>query len=257
MSYPLWFDEILRCPQTGEGLQRRDHAYVRADGKFYPVKNGVLSIAYPEVLGAHDASMNKLYRWLAPLYDLNERIGGRLLCGVDMVAGRRRIVELLGLRPGMRLLEVSPGPGVFQPFLRHDLREEGRIVALDLSMPMLRQCQTRSGRLDVHLVHGNASCLPFADESFDALFHFGGVNLFSEPAKALAEFVRVVRRDGAVSYGDEGFGKSYPNTVRRKILARINPGFSKARPKVPNGISDIKEHEVYGGLAYLVVGRKA
>ncbi|MGA9655850.1 MAG: hypothetical protein WBV96_18255 [Polyangia bacterium] len=67
----------------------------------------------------------------------------------------------------------------------------------------------------------------------------------------------VVRRDGVVSYGDEGFGKSYPDTVRRKILARINPGFGKARPKVPSGISDIKEHEVYGGLAYLVVGRKA
>jgi ubiquinone/menaquinone biosynthesis C-methylase UbiE len=256
VSYPQWLDEILRCPQTGERLRREGHAYVRADGKAYPIVNGVLSIVYPGVLGAQDATMNKLYRWLAPLYDLNERIGGRLLCGVDMVAGRRRIVELLGLRAGMRLLEVSPGPGVFQPFLRQDLREEGRIVALDLSMPMLRQCQARNKCLEVHLVHGNASHLPFADASFDGLFHFGGVNLFSEPEKALAEFVRVVRSDGLVSYGDEGFGKSYPHSMRRRILAKINPGFVKPRPTTPNGISDIKEHEVYGGLGYLVVARR-
>jgi ubiquinone/menaquinone biosynthesis C-methylase UbiE len=38
--------------------------------------------------------------------------------------------------------------------------------------------------------------LPFADNSFDILFHFGGVNLFNNPDLALREFVRVVRRGG-------------------------------------------------------------
>jgi len=162
--------------------------------------------------------MNKLYRWLAPLYDLMKGSLEDCWSVWTWSPVGRRIVELLGLRPGMRLLEVSPGPGYSSHSWRHDLREEGRIVALDLSMPMLRQCQARQQAPRCAPGARNASYLPFADESFDALFHFGGVNLFSEPDKALAEFVRVVRRDGLVSYGDEGFGKSYRTRCEGRYL---------------------------------------
>jgi ubiquinone/menaquinone biosynthesis C-methylase UbiE len=156
----------------------------------------------------------------------------------------------------MRILEVSPGPGVFQRFLRHYIGEKGDFVALDLSLGMLRQCQKRNKDLNVHLIHGNAQYLPFFDDSFDALFHFGGINLFNDPQKAINEFIRVVKKDGIISWGDEGISKNYKNKIRRRIAIRINPGFLKPRPSIPDSVCDTKEFEVYNGLAYMVVTRK-
>jgi ubiquinone/menaquinone biosynthesis C-methylase UbiE len=254
--YPVWINEALICPETQEKLNYTGGSYLRTDGFSYPVKNEILSAVYPREIGGDDAKFNRMYNFYAPLYDLNERVMGKLLTGVDMVKGRKEIVSKLGLKPGMRVLEVSPGPGVFQKFLRHEIGENGELVALDLSMRMLRQCQKRNGNLNVHLVHGNAQYLPFADDTFDVLFHFGGVNLFNDPDKAISEFIRVVKKDGIVSWGDEGFSPNYRNGRRKKIMLRINPGFAKPRPFVPDTVYDVHENEVYDGLAYLVVARK-
>lgn len=253
--YTDWLIDRLRCPETLNKLKYNGSNY-ESGAKVFKVKNDILSIVYPDDLGGDDAKYNKFYNLLAPLYDLNERIMGKLLVGVDMIKGRKQIISFLGLKPGMKVLEVSPGPGVFQKFLRNDIDKEGELVALDLSMGMLRQCQKRNESLNVELIHGNAQFLPFADNSFDALYHFGGVNLFNDPQKAISEFIRVVRRDGIVSWGDEGFSENYRNERRKKLMVKINPGFAKPRPIVPDSVYDVKENEVYDGLGYLVVAKK-
>lgn len=92
-----------------------------SEGKEYIIINDILSLVYPDELGGDDAKFNRLYNFYAPLYDLNERVMGKLLAGVDMVKGRKEIVSKLGLKPGMRVLEVSPGSGVFQKFLRNEI----------------------------------------------------------------------------------------------------------------------------------------
>jgi ubiquinone/menaquinone biosynthesis C-methylase UbiE len=253
--YTEWLINRLRCPETLKTLKHEENCF-RSDGKVYEIKNDILSIVFPDDLVGDDAKYNRIYNLFAPLYDLNERVMGKLLTGVDMIKGRKQIISFLGLNPGMKVLEVSPGPGVFQKFLRNDIGKEGELVALDLSMGMLRQCHKRNESLNVQLIHGNAQFLPFADNSFDALYHFGGVNLFNDPQKAISEFIRVVKKDGIVSWGDEGFSKNYRNERRKKMMLRINPGFAKPRPVVPDSVYDIKENEVYDGLAYLVVARK-
>ena len=256
MIYPAWFDEILRCPETGSKLTRLQDGYVREDGVKYPTTKGILSIVYPQFLKGTDATYNRFYNVFAPFYDLSERFFGKLITGFDMIEGRKDIVSKLSLSPGLRLLEVSPGPGVFQELLRAQLTDQGEFVSLDLSLSMLRQCQLRNPKLNVQLVHGNAQFLPFADNSFDALFHFGGVNLFNDPNKAIQEFIRVVKKNGIVSWGDEGFSKHYKSEIRKKILATINPGFLKPMPRIPDALHQTKLHEVYGGLGYLVVAKK-
>ncbi|MFA4852821.1 MAG: methyltransferase domain-containing protein [Bacteroidales bacterium] len=253
--YTNWLNYILRYPESLKTLQCNGNNY-ESEGKVYKVENDILSIVYPAELGGDDEKYNKLYIIFAPLYDLNERVMGKLLVGVDMVKGREQIVSFLGLKPGMRILEVSPSPGVFQKYLRNDIGENGELVALDLSMGMLRQCQKRNKKLNVHLIHGNAQFLPFADNSFDALYHFGGINLFNDPQKAIDEFIRVVKKDGIVSWGDEGFSVNYRNERKKKLMLRINPSFAKPRPVIPDSVYDVKENEVYDGLAYLVVARK-
>jgi ubiquinone/menaquinone biosynthesis C-methylase UbiE len=253
--YTNWLNDILRCPETHETLIFDGNSYA-SDGKVYKVENDILSIVFPDQLAGNDSKYNKFYNILAPLYDLNERVMGKLLVGVDMVKGRKQIVSFLGLKPGMRILEVSPGPGVFQKYLRNDIGEKGELVALDLSMGMLCQCQKRNKKLNVQLIHGNAQYLPFADNSFDALYHFGGINLFNDPQKAISEFIRIVKKGGIVSWGDEGFSENYRNVPKKKLMLKINPGFGKPRPVVPDSVYDVKENEVYDGLAYLIVANK-
>jgi len=256
MKYPAWFNEILRCPEVGTALTPVQDGYVREDGLKYPIINDIVSIVYPSSLKGEDAAYNRFYNLFAPFYDRSERFFGKLITGMDVIEGRKDIVSRLHLSKGLRVLEVSPGPGVFQGLLREHLTDEGDLVSLDLSMGMLRQCQLRNSRLNVHLVHGNAQFLPFADNSFDALFHFGGVNLFNDPDKAIQEFIRVVKKNGAVSWGDEHFAESYRSDFRKKILTMLNPGFQRPMPGIPATLHDTKIHEVYGGLGYLVVGRK-
>jgi len=254
--YPIWLNNSFVCPETKENLTFSENKFLRNDGFSYLIKDEILSAVYPKELTGDDAKFNRLYNIYSPLYDLSERVMGRLLVGVDMVKGRKEIVAKLGLKPGMRILEVSPGPGVFQKFIRNEIANNGDLVALDLSIGMLRQCQKRNRGLNVHLVHGNAQYLPFADNSFDALFHFGGVNLFNDPEKAISEFIRVVKKDGIVSWGDEGFSPNYKNERRKKIMLKVNPGFVKLRPAVPDSVYDAIENEVYDGLAYLVTAKK-
>jgi ubiquinone/menaquinone biosynthesis C-methylase UbiE len=179
-----------------------------------------------------------------------------VLAGLDVVAERKRFISLLRLQLGMSILEVSPGPGVYQPYIRAHIGNDARFAAVDLSMGMLRQCMKRHKELNVALIHANGSHLPFANGSFDALFHYGGVNLFDEPAQALSEFVRVVRTGGIVSWGDEGFSASIPDGWKKRFLIRMNPGYLKPRPPVPSGLSDVKELEVAAGYGYLIIGTK-
>jgi ubiquinone/menaquinone biosynthesis C-methylase UbiE len=253
--YSQWLKEILRCPETGSPLQSEGNNYY-SESRKYPFKDGIISLVYPPQPDGSDARFNRIYDLVAPFYDLSEKIGGRLIFGMDMEKGREEIISLSGLKQGMRLLEVSPGPGVFQRYLRNKIGNDPEFVALDLSLNMLHQCRKRNKDLNVHLVHGNAQYLPFADNSFDALFHFGGINLFNEPQRAISEFIRVVKKDGIVCWGDEGISENYTDKRRKKIALRMNPGFALPHPEIPETVSVLNEYEVYGGLGYLVVAKK-
>lgn len=156
----------------------------------------------------------------------------------------------------MRILEVSPGPGVYQGPIRLAVGNDAEFASVDLSLGMLRQCQKRNRALNVALLQANGSYLPFANESFDALFHFGSVNLYDDPGRALAEFVRVVRKGGIVCWGDERFSSSIPDGWKKRFLVRMNPGYLKQRLPIPKGLLNITEFEVYAGFGYLVVANK-
>jgi len=50
---------------------------------------------------------------------------------------------------------------------------------------------------------GNAECLPFADSSFDVVFHVGGINFFNDRAKAIREMIRVAKPGSRILIADE------------------------------------------------------
>lgn len=85
MIYSTYVNSILRCPETGEKLQPIEGGFNRADGKTYNVRDGILSAVYPPEISGEDKKWNAFYNILAPLYDINEKVMGRLIAGINMI----------------------------------------------------------------------------------------------------------------------------------------------------------------------------
>jgi demethylmenaquinone methyltransferase/2-methoxy-6-polyprenyl-1,4-benzoquinol methylase len=109
------------------------------------------------------------------------------------------LVDWLAPRPGMRVLDVAGGTGdvAFRILQR---QPTARVAVLDLTEPMLVEGRRRAlgrpwaPRLD--WVAGDAMALPFPDASFDAWTVSFGIRNVTDPAQALREAFRVLRRGG-------------------------------------------------------------
>jgi len=235
-------------------LRREGAALVDTTGRSYSVEHGIPRLVKDSDISGSDAKWNRFYDLFAPLYEMNERFFGWVFTGLNMRAEQARMVASLDIKPGCSLLEICTGPGVFQPLLAQAVGIDGRMVALDLSMGMLRRCarRTRQQRPVPLVVQGNGDQLPFADASFAYVFHFGGIKLFTSPEKALLECARVLQPGGRLFLGDEGFEPTIPKRGwRRQLVMRINPGFQKPAPELPSQLKLIEQKQVYDGLGFL------
>jgi len=129
---------------------------------------------------------------------------GSFLGDDDFVWGPEGLREaeagLLGEIRGTRLLEIGAGAAQCS---RYAARRGARVVATDFSAGMLgrgaelnRRFTAASG-LTVPLVQCDASILPFADCSFDAVFtSYGAVPFVADSAALMSEAARVLRPSG-------------------------------------------------------------
>ncbi len=104
---------------------------------------------------------------------------------------RRIVVDAVGAEPGQRVLDLAAGTGTSsEPYADAGID----VVACDFSLGMLKVGKRR--RPDIDFVAGDATNLPFADNSFDACTISFGLRNVNEPKKALAEMLRVTRPGG-------------------------------------------------------------
>jgi ubiquinone/menaquinone biosynthesis C-methylase UbiE len=110
-------------------------------------------------------------------------------------------LRFLEVKPGDSVLETSVGTGRNFPYLPQGVK----LFGLDLSAEMLANCQAnlRRWEMDADLFCGNAESLPFADNSFDVVFHVGGINFFNDRAKAIREMIRVAKPGRRILIADE------------------------------------------------------
>lgn len=67
-------------------------------------------------------------------------------------------------------------------------------VELDISSwNAAKMSEKWSTKTNLSLVNGSVEDLPFADNSFDIVFHSGGINFFSDKAKVISEMIRVAK----------------------------------------------------------------
>jgi SAM-dependent methyltransferase len=109
---------------------------------------------------------------------------------------------LLGLVPGDSVLDIACGPGNFSRAFAATVGESGLVVGLDASETMLKRGASdlrRSGLTNLALIRGDATALPFLDDSFDAVCCFAALHLFSDPFAGLDEMTRVLAPGGRVA----------------------------------------------------------
>jgi len=124
------------------------------------------------------------YDQLAPNY--NQRFADQPPSGVA-----KTLREFVELHHFNAVLEVGCGTGHWLA----DLSKLGpRCFGLDLSRGMLQQAQSRW--LDIHLVQGSATHMPFVDNSFDWVYCVNAIHHFDHSECFVAEAYRLLRPGG-------------------------------------------------------------
>jgi demethylmenaquinone methyltransferase / 2-methoxy-6-polyprenyl-1,4-benzoquinol methylase len=113
---------------------------------------------------------------------------------------RRRATELAALEPGDRALDVCCGTGDLALELKRRVGEQGEVLGVDFSEPMLELARQKSAEagLAVEYRNGNALELPFADGTFAAATVGFGVRNVVDLERGLSEMARVVAPGGRV-----------------------------------------------------------
>jgi SAM-dependent methyltransferase len=110
-----------------------------------------------------------------------------------------RLVELAGVRPGSRVLDVAAGYGEPALTAARAAGPEGRVVATDISAEMLafgRERAAAAGLDNLEFIESDASGLDFPPASFDAAVSRWGI-IFEPDAEAAAGRIRGFLRPGA------------------------------------------------------------
>jgi len=195
---------LLQSPYTGNALhvvsEGGREALVSGSGERFPIRNGIPDFLEPGKLTGFNLKYNRLYESIGGFYDDIQKV----VCALRGIKPSQYFSDYLGwleIKPGDSALETSVGTGLNFKYLPRGLK----LLGLDLSAEMLANCQVNLHRwqMDADLFLGNAEELPFADNSFDVVYHVGGINFFNDKAKAIREMIRVAKPGTRILIADE------------------------------------------------------
>lgn len=131
-----------------------------------------------------------------------------------------------------RALDVGSGAG-FLSFILHDMGVD--VTGMDLSRGMLSQAKEASihQKSDIDLCQGDAESLPIQSSTFDLVVSRHLLWTLPDPARALAEWMRVLRPGGKILAID---GNWFDPAVGKKLARKVSgllAGISHDRNPVP------------------------
>jgi ubiquinone/menaquinone biosynthesis C-methylase UbiE len=111
----------------------------------------------------------------------------------------RKLVSLVQLRSGQRVLDVATGNGLAALLAARLVGPQGRVVGVDLSETMVALARNRAreeGVNNADFFAMDAEDLDLPPHSFDAVICALGLMLFPQPDRALGEMHRVLKMGG-------------------------------------------------------------
>jgi ubiquinone/menaquinone biosynthesis C-methylase UbiE len=236
---------------------------VSATGIEYPIQDGIPLLLqatheifnetaqqghdyYQSSSASYDAGMDWLFK---SFYEDEEKL-------------RNSMIELLNLKSNYRVLEIGSGTCRDSVHIARRIGTEGELFMQDISFNMLSVGQKKMQEqaikenisCNMEFFVGSASSLPFPDGYFDAVYHFGGVNIFTHQEQAIAEMARVVRVGGKVVFGDEGVAPWLKKSLYGNILTNANKLYQHAPPldNLPECARQVSLRWILGNAFYLI-----
>jgi ubiquinone/menaquinone biosynthesis C-methylase UbiE len=254
------YEQNYVCPKTKTELE------LSADGKTltntslqvplsYEV-NDIVDLTFPKELFEQDRKEQMAYNDAYQRYDRGVTWVFESL-NSDEQENREKMCSLLHLKPGMKVLEVGAGTGKDSELIIKAIAPNGEAFLSDLSPKMLQLAKQRlqPDGVTVNYFIANGTYLPFEDETFDAVFHFGGINTFAERKEAFLEFNRVAKAGARIVVGDESVAPWLRNEPTYQTLMKANPMFADEVPfeDLPKNIENFELHWIFG-FGYYVMG---
>jgi demethylmenaquinone methyltransferase/2-methoxy-6-polyprenyl-1,4-benzoquinol methylase len=153
----------------------------------------------PHAVADKRGRVQRMFAAIAPSYDLNNRLHS---LGVDQF-WRRRAVKLALPKPTDAVVDVACGTGDLTLKFADKLRSlpvaaaPGRVTGIDFTFEMLPIAARKLAHDPlVRFVNGDAQALPLPDASADVISIAFGIRNVVDPAAAIREFHRVLRKDG-------------------------------------------------------------
>ena len=162
-----------------------------------------------------------------------------LLAPVIFEPWAKLLLETAQISSGDAVLDVACGTGVVSRRAAAAAGPSGRVVALDVSAPMLERARagtSHDGAAPTEFVEGSALDLPLADASFDRVVCQQGLQFFPDKPAALAEFRRVLRPGGTVTVAVWEAGhrlEPFESYMEALIAAKVEPPFENAFDRGP------------------------
>lgn len=256
-----------RCPISGDELELAESATIIDDkimegvllsnniNKKYFIKDGCIDFITPEQEIKGAAFARQYYSEIAKTYDDNVHITFELYNENELDI-RNRMIDLLELKPGFEVLEVSAGTGKDSEIIASKLNINGGLWLLDISPDMLAYNMERLKNVTntptEHVV-ASACAIPFADNSFDSLYCFAGVGHFPDIAKGLSEMARVVKPGGKVVFCEKNVPEWLRDTEFGKICINNNPMFADPVPlkHIPVEARNVGVRWINGNVHYV------
>lgn len=225
-------------------------------GQNFPIRDGIpIFLLEGEVSGSNHRYQS-MYDHIAPFYD---PLIWLYSCwkGMSVETRWNEYIDELEVRNGERVLEVSVGTGRNLQFLPRN----AQLFGLDISWGMLKECQRNATKwkLDVTLFMGTAERLPFQDNVFDVVFHFGGINYFNDKAAAIREMIRVAKPGTRFVIGDENkvlVNKHEKLSIMCGSYSNRKQAASMLVDLLPSEIQDVQVKDIARGDLYCLSFRK-
>jgi demethylmenaquinone methyltransferase/2-methoxy-6-polyprenyl-1,4-benzoquinol methylase len=147
------------------------------------------SLADPHAVADKAKRVERMFAAIAPSYDLNNRLHSM---GRDQ-AWRKAAVRAADVKPGDVVLDVACGTGDLTMAFA-DRSPAQRVIGMDFTYNMLAVAKRKGGRC--HYAAADAMNLPLPDSCVDVVSIAFGIRNVADPAKAIAEFHRVLRPGG-------------------------------------------------------------
>ena len=181
-------------------------------------------------LDKQPTDVRRMFDAVARRYDLTNDV---LSLGQDR-RWRRDVIEAVGPKPGDVVLDLAAGTGTSsEPFVERG----ATVVPCDFSLGMLQV--GKRARPALAFTAGDATRLPFADDTFDAVTISFGLRNIVDPLAGLREMLRVTRPGGRLVVCE--FSHPTNAAFRTAYLEYL----MKALPAIARAVSSSPDAYVY------------